>query len=127
MGNINVVCISGNLTRDAEQRGEGTRAAVRFSVAVNGRAKDPSTGEWVDRPNYINCVVFGRYGESMAQRLTKGQKVAVRGELRYSTWEKDGQTRSALDVVASDVELIGARRDAAPAGGGAYASDDIPF
>jgi hypothetical protein len=30
-------------------------------------------------------------------------------------------------VVASDVELIGAKRDAAPAGGGAYASDDIPF
>ena len=126
---INRVFITGNLTRDSELRTTAAGMSVLgFSVAVN-RAKDQATGEWKDRPNFIDCTVFGRRADALAKLLGKGQKVAVAGRLRQTTWERDGQKRSKLEVVADDVELM-SRRDggaeASPAQESVY-DEDIPF
>ena len=127
---INRVFITGNLTRDAELRTTATGMSVLgLSVAVNDRVKDQVTGEWKDRPNFIDCTVFGRRADALAKLLGKGQKVAVAGRLRQTTWERDGQKRSKLEVVADDVELM-SRRDggaeASPAQESVY-DEDIPF
>lgn len=104
---INRVTISGNLTRDPELREAGGATILSFSVAVNDRAKNQQTGEWEDRPNFIDCVMFGRRGEALAPLLSKGLKVAVSGKLRYSSWEaKDGTKRSKVEVAADEVELM---------------------
>ena len=109
---INKVFITGNLTRDSELRTTATGMSVLgFSVAVNDRVKDQATGEWKDRPNFIDCTVFGRRADALAKLLGKGQKVAVAGRLRQTTWERDGQKRSKLEVVADDVELMSRRDD----------------
>ena len=56
---INRVNISGNLTRDPELRATGSGMQIlRFGVAVNDRARNQQTGEWEDRPNFVDCVVF---------------------------------------------------------------------
>lgn len=104
---INRVTISGNLTRDPELREAGGATILSFSVAVNDRSKNQQTGEWEDRPNFIDCVMFGRRGEALAPLLSKGLKVAVSGRLRYSSWEaKDGTKRSKVEVAADEVELM---------------------
>lgn len=104
---INMVCISGNLTRDPELRATGGGTSVlQFGVAVNERVKNPQTEEWEDRPNFVDCVMFGKRAEALSNLLDKGMKVAVEGRLRYSSWEKDGQRRSKLEVVAEEVELM---------------------
>jgi len=104
---INRVTISGNLTRDPELREAGGSSVLAFSVAVNDRSKNQQTGEWEDRPNFIDCVMFGRRGEALAPLLHKGLKVAVSGKLRYSSWEaKDGAKRSKVEVAADEVELM---------------------
>lgn len=104
---INMVCISGNLTRDPELRATGGGTSVlQFGVAVNERVKNPQTDEWEDRPNFVDCVMFGKRAEALSNLLDKGMKVAVEGRLRYSSWEKDGQRRSKLEVVAEEVELM---------------------
>ena len=118
MKNINSVAISGNLTRDPEQNGP----AVKFTVAVNDRTKDGD--EWTDRPNYIDCVVFGKYGEVLLGQLRKGIKVCVQGRLRWSSWEKDGKKRSKVEVAADTVEVL-APRDDRPAEN--LADEEIPF
>ncbi len=52
---INRVNISGNLTRDPDMRCTASGMQVlSFGMAVNDRAKD-ANGEWVDRPNFIDC------------------------------------------------------------------------
>lgn len=103
---INRVFISGNLTRDAEVRHTaGGAAVVSFGMAVNDRRKNPATGEWEDVPNFVDCVVFGKYGAAIAQSLAKGAKVCVDGQLRYSAWEKDGQKRSKLEVVVNKCDI----------------------
>ena len=104
---INRVCISGNLTRDAELRATASGMPVlSLSVAVNDRRKNPQTGDWEDYPNFVDCTMFGTRAEAVSRYLSKGTKVAIEGKLRYSSWERDGQRRSKLEVIVDEIEFM---------------------
>ena len=110
---INRVNISGNLTRDPEMRHTASGMQVlSFGMAVNDRAKD-ANGEWVDRPNFIDCTMFGARAEAVSRYISKGSKVAVEGKLRWSQWEKDGQKRSKIEVIVDEIEFMSRREDVA--------------
>ena len=117
---INRVVISGNLTRDPEQRSTASGMTVLgFGVAVNDRRKNQQTGEWEDYPNYIDCTMFGKRADVVSRFLSKGSKVAIEGKLRWSQWERDGQRRSKVEVVVEEIVLMsgkasGATGNAAP-------------
>ena len=124
---INKVMISGNLTRDAELRStHGGSSVLKLGVAVNDRRKNPSTGEWEDVPNFIDCTLFGRRAESLAQYLVKGTKVAIEGRLHYSSWEdrQTGQKRSKLDVNVDEIEFMSR---GGVSSSEQYSDDPIPF
>lgn len=134
---INRCNISGNLTRDPEMRAlRNDTQVLSFSVAVNDRRKNPQTGDWEDVPNFVDCTMFGARAEAVSRYLSKGTKVAIEGKLRYSSWERDGQRRSKLEVIVDEIEFM-SRRDgqtaqvAAPAPVQAGPLDvydeDIPF
>lgn len=130
---INTVAISGNLTRNAELRTtQGGMEILGFSVAVNDRRKN-AAGEWEDRPNFIDCTMFGKRAAAIEPYMTKGSKVAIMGKLRWSQWEKDGEKRSKVEVVVDEVEFMNGRREngapaAAPAAVEADPYDEeIPF
>ena len=114
---INRVVLTGNLTRDAElKQTPGGMAIVKMRLAVNDRRKNATTGQWEDSPNYIDVTMFGARGEAVSRFLSKGKQIAVEGKLRWHEWETpEGQKRSAIEVVADDIELLGGRGDA-PAG-----------
>ena len=139
---INRVNVSGNLTRDPELRAtQGGASVLRVGLAVDDRARNQQTGEWEDRANFVDCVVFGKRAEALAGMLAKGQRVAIDGRLRYSSWEaQDGSRRSKLEVVVEEIEFMSPRqgggRQAAPAavapatsaaGAGDLYDEDIPF
>jgi len=107
---LNKVLIMGNLTRDPELRYIPSGAAVaNFSVAVNRTYKD-NAGEKKEDVSFIRVVVWGRMAEICGEYLSKGRPVLVEGRLKSRTWEaQDGQKRSALDVVATNVQFLGAR------------------
>ena len=79
---------------------------LSFGVAVNDRAKNQQTGEWEDRPNFIDCTMFGNRAEKLGSYIVKGNKVAIEGKLRWSQWEKDGQKRSKLEVIVDEIEFM---------------------
>mgnify|MGYP000835608546 CR=1 FL=1 len=107
---INRVNITGNLTRDPELRATAAGTQVlSFGIAVNDRRKNPQTGEWEDYPNYIDCTMFGTRAEAVGRYISKGSKVAIEGKLRYSSWERDGQRRSKLEVIVDEIELMSSR------------------
>lgn len=111
---INRVSITGNLTRDPELRvTAGGTQVLSFGVAVNDRRRNPQTGEWEDYPNFVDCTMFGTRAEAVSRFLAKGNKVAIEGKLRYSSWEKDGQRRSKLEVVVDEIEFMSQRQGAA--------------
>ncbi len=119
---INKVLISGNLTRDAELRSTPSGTAIlNFGVAVNDRRRNQN-GEWEDYANFVDCTLFGRRAEALAQYLSKGTKVAVEGKLHYSSWEdkNTGGRRSRLDVTVDEIEFMSSRNGGGNGGNGGY-------
>ena len=125
MADLNSVCLIGRLTRQAEIRYSqaGGGAVVRFSIAVNRRKRSADGSGWEDEANFFDCVFFGRSAESINQYLEKGRQVSIVGELRQSRWEQDGASRSRVEIVVNQLNLIGgARQDGSPQGGGQFTS-----
>ena len=120
--NINVVVLTGNLTRDPELRSLPSGTSVcDMRIAVNTRRKNGATGEWEDKPNYFDVKVWGAQGENCQRFLSKGRPVAVQGRLEWREWEtQDGQKRQAVDIIADSVQFLGGREEAS--GGGFTAS-----
>lgn len=116
---INNVILSGHLTSNIELRSTASGSSVlEFSIAVDERKRDQKTGEWSTYANFFNCVMFGSRAESLSKIFEKGMKVAVSGHLRYESWEKDGQKRSSVRVVAEEVEIMSRRNGAESQGSG---------
>ena len=131
---INRVNISGNLTRDPELRATSSGTQVlSFGVAVNDRRRNPQTGDWEDYPNFVDCTMFGTRAEAVKRYLSKGSKVAIEGKLRYSSWERDGQRRSKLEVIVDEIEFLsrgqqggGQAATASPHTAGGYDAAPMP-
>ncbi len=132
--NVNVAVITGNLTKDPELRHTGGGTAVcEMRVAVNSSRKNGQTGEWEDKANYFDVVVWGAQGENCANYLSKGRPVAVEGRLDWSEWEaKDGSgKRQKVQIVAKSVQFLGSRDGSGNSGGGGEGggfspSTDVP-
>ena len=127
---INRVVLTGNLTKDAElKQTPGGMAIVKMRLAVNDRRKNAQTGQWEDSPNYIDVTMFGSRGEAVSRFLGKGKQIAVEGKLRWHEWESQaGEKRSALEVVADDIELLGGRdAGGAPRAGSAGPAPEAPI
>ncbi|HEU5141734.1 MAG TPA: single-stranded DNA-binding protein [Solirubrobacterales bacterium] len=127
--NINVVVITGNLTRDPELRSTpGGTSVCKLRVAVNSRRKDQS-GNWVDKPNYFDVTVWGAQGENCANYLSKGRPVAIEGRLDWREWDdKEGNKRQSVEVIANSVQFLGSRdgQSGGNGNGGFTPSSDVP-
>ena len=100
MADINSVVIVGRLTRDAERRGNG--GPLSFSIASSRRVKHGE--EWSDEASFFEVTYWHK---SLDQYLTKGKQIAVSGALVQEHWEKDGEKRSKVTILADNVQLLG--------------------
>lgn len=99
---MNKVILIGRLTKDPDLRfGQGSgKAIVRFTLAVNRTMKK-------DEADFINCIAFGKTGETIAQYLTKGRSLAITGNIRTGSYDaKDGIKRYTTDVIVESFEFI---------------------
>jgi single-strand DNA-binding protein len=133
---LNKVVLIGRCVADAQMKyTNGGLPVARFAIAVNRRKKSGDT--WSDEANFFDIVLLGKSAESIAKYLTKGKQVGVEGELHQDRWEQEGQTRSRVEVVASNVQLLGGGKDSgrgqaagqsdAPAQSAGEFEDEIPF
>jgi len=100
---MNNVVMIGRLTRDPELRfiaGSG-RAVANFSIAVNREfAKN-------NEADFFRVVVWGKPAENVANYLSKGRLVAIKGSLRNNNYEtQSGEKRTATEIVADRVEFL---------------------
>ncbi len=106
---VNQVTLMGNLTRDPEVRTTPTGQSVcSFSLALN-RAYRDKNDQWQEATDFVDVVAWGPLGERVAQYLSKGRRALVQGRLQSRSWEQDGQKRSKLEVLASDVTFLDSR------------------
>jgi single-strand DNA-binding protein len=111
---FNQVTLMGNLTRDPDLRQIPSGQSVcSFSLALN-RSYKGADGNWQEVTDYVDVVAWGPLGERVAQYVTKGRPVLVSGRLQSQSWEKDGQKRSKVEVVANDVTFLGGRGEGTP-------------
>ncbi len=107
---LNNVFVVGRLTRDAELQYTNTGFAIcKMSIASNKRKKEGD--QWVDKANFFDITLWGKRGESLAQYLVKGQQVAISGSLNQERWEQDGMKRSKVTIEATNIQLLGSKKD----------------
>jgi single-strand DNA-binding protein len=100
---MNVVTLIGNLATDVEIR----EVAADKHVASFLLAIDRPRGEEAD---FVRVTAWDAQARSCADHLTKGQRVAVDGRLRSSSWQTpEGERRTAVEVVAHRVEFLSPR------------------
>ncbi|WKD00479.1 single-stranded DNA-binding protein [Borreliella americana] len=107
MADINSLVLSGRLTRDSElSYTESGMAVLRFSIANNRRMK--KNDEWIDYPQYFDCVIFSKRAESLSDYLKKGKQVVVSGSLKYESWQdrNTGDKRSKVNIFVDNLQMF---------------------
>ena len=121
MKSVNKVILIGNLGKDPEVKftPQGTPVA-KITLATNERFKGKD-GQWQDRTEWHNVVLWQRLAEIAGEYLKKGGKVYIEGRLQTRSWDDktSGQKKYMTEVVASDLILLGGRGEGG--GGGDFA------
>lgn len=105
---MNKVFLIGNLTRDPELTETTSGIKVcRFAIAVN---RNFTSGDGERKTDFFNVVAWRGLGETVARYAKKGKKVSVVGSIEMRNYEdKTGVQRTAVDIIASDVEFLSPR------------------
>ena len=118
---INKAILIGNLGKDPETRYSANGNAItNVTVATNESWKDKS-GEMQERTEWHRVVFFNRLAEIAAEYLRKGSTIYLEGRIQTRKWQgQDGQDRYTTEIVASEMQMLGARGGA---GGGGMPDD----
>lgn len=140
MGGVNNVTIVGNLGHDPEVRyGTSGNAYSQIRLAVTEQVKVKGGEGYEDKTEWVRITIFGKTAENVAQYMSKGRQMYVEGRLETSTYEKEGQTHYATDVIARRVVFLegggkpeGGQRSERPKAAkkenvGILEDDDLPF
>ena len=111
---LNVIAIQGRLARDPELRQTTTgKSVASFTVACDRGRRDAngqSTADW------IPVVAWDARAEFVCKYFQKGSMIAVDGRLQSRTYTaRDGTNRTALEVVANNINFCGSKADNAGA------------
>jgi len=113
MASVNKVILIGNLGKDPEIKyTQGGMAVAHFSLATNDRVKDKD-GNWTDRTEWHNIVLFDRKAEIAGEYLKKGRTVYIEGSIRTNSWDdkETGQKKYRTEIIGSQMVLLGGPRE----------------
>lgn len=107
---LNVVALQGRLTADPELKHTPNNVAVTsFSLAVD-RNHVPQGQE--RQADFFTIVAWRGTAEFICKYFQKGQMIALSGSLQSRKWEdRDGNKRTSIEVVASEVNFCGRKED----------------
>ena len=108
MRGVNKVILIGNLGKDPELRYlPSGQPVAKFSLATGSRWKDKE-GQWQDRTDWHNIVVFGRIAEVCNEYLKKGRQVYIEGRVQTRSYDdRDGNKKWITEIVAQSVQMLG--------------------
>ncbi len=118
---VNKVILVGNVGKDPETRYLPSGGAVtNLALATSETWKDKNTGQPQEKTEWHRVVFFNRLAEIVNEYVRKGSKLYVEGSLRTRSWEQDGITRYATEIVANEMQML----DSRGAGAGSGMHDD---
>jgi len=119
MANFNKVILIGNLTRDPELKYTPKGSAVcDISLAINRTFGGQDGTEKKEETTFVDVTLWGRVAEVAGEYCRKGAPLGVEGRLSVETWDdkETGKKRSKMKVTGENIQLLGSKRDSAPAG-----------
>lgn len=103
--NINEVKIAGRLTsKPKTQELPSGKTIANFSLAVNRNYTDKN-GNKQEETDFLNIKMFGRSADALEEWAIKGQVIYVEGRLNKRSWEKDGEKKYRLDIIANSFQF----------------------
>ncbi len=122
---MNKVILMGRLTADPELKTTPSGISVTsFSIAVDRNYVKQGEERQAD---FINIVCWRQRAEFVCRYFTKGQLIALDGSIQTRQYQdKNGNNRTAFEVVADNVYFTGDRRNSGAAQGGGFAQPSAP-
>lgn len=114
MSSVNLVILVGHLTREPELRYAASGTAVcNVGLATNERVKLPN-GDWGDKTEFHNLVLFGKTAETLQKYCKKGKQIYIEGRLQTQKWEdkETGNPRNKTEVVVNKMQMLGKKDEA---------------
>ena len=109
---LNNIVIMGRLTRDPELRRTSSGVAVASFTLACDRDYKPQGGE--KETDFIDCVIFGKFADTVATYFFKGSAAIVTGRLQIRNWEdKEGNKRRSAEILADHVYFGEGKKDRA--------------
>ena len=121
MASVNKVILVGNCGRDPEIRYLPSGAAVaNVTLATSSKRKDKTSGETIEDTQWHRITFYDRLAEIAGEYVKKGRPIYVEGRLKYGKYTgQDGIEKNTVDIIATELQLLGAREGmGAPSGGG---------
>lgn len=132
---MNIAILKGRLTATPElKKTTGGHSVTSFTVAVDDGYGEKKTTD------FINCTAWRGTAEFLCKYFSKGDAVALSGKIKTRKYtDKDGNNRTAFEVVANDVEFCSTKNtgseaekdagvnDADFTHSFAVSDDDLPF
>ncbi len=110
MAGVNKVILVGNLGADPEVKylSNGTTVA-NFRIATSENRVNRTSGEKTTITEWHRIVAFGRLAEICGEYLSKGKQVYIEGKIRTRSWDdKEGNKRYSTEIVANQMQMLGA-------------------
>lgn len=102
---MNIIAISGRLTRDPELRyTKSNKAVVSFTVATDRPGVK-------DKTDFIDCIAWEKKAEFVSRYFHKGQRIEVSGILTTRNYEQDGAKRKATEIRCDQVFFGDSKKD----------------
>jgi single-strand DNA-binding protein len=106
MPSMNRVFLVGNLGHEPEVRATGSGTPVlTLSVATTERFKDAG-GNRKERTDWHRVVAWNDLATNCGKYLKKGDRVLVEGRLQGREYEKDGEKRTSVEVIARNIQFL---------------------
>lgn len=105
MASLNKVILIGNITADPElkQTQSGT-SVCSFNIAINRYSKEPDA----KKVDFFTVVAWQAKAEFVSRYFKKGSGIVIVGRLENREWtDKQGNKRTAVEVVADEVSFVG--------------------
>lgn len=107
MASVNKIILMGRLGQDPLLKTTKTGVSVcKFSIATTEKWKD-SKGEYTERTEWHNIVVWGKPAENCAKYLQKGAQVYLEGKLQSGSWDDaEGKKHFKTEIIANEVQFL---------------------
>ena len=105
----NITILTGRLTADPDLRATGETMICKFRIAVDRpKKKGAETAE----TDFFTCTAWNHNAEFVSNVFSKGDTITIVGNLRSSSYEKNGEKRSSVEVKVNEIHLPENRRKA---------------